>query len=109
MTGMERAIEQAAEVLNFEGACCGDCGREPGDPLSECAVCELLLTGYARVLADAGLLAPAPLREEWAAIGDDGHVLMRYGADSHSPHREYGTSLTYSRWASDWKPWEDDR
>lgn len=62
---MEHAIERAAELLNAEGACCGDCGREPGAPLSECPACERFLTGYARALADAGLLAPAPLREEW--------------------------------------------
>ena len=61
----------------------------------------------ARALAEAGLLAPVPLTEEWAAIDDDGNVLMRYGADSHSPHREYGTSLTYSRWASDWKHYDE--
>ena len=93
MTGMERTIEQAAQVI-------AEAYRKGGDIWGD---------DLARALADAGLLAPAPLREEWAAIGDDGHVLMRYGADSHSPHREYGTSLTYSRWASDWKPWEDDR
>ena len=98
MTGMEHAIEQAVEVLD---AVDRNHDLDSGDLASS--------EEYARALADAGLLAPAPLREEWAAIDDDGHVLMRYGADSHSPHREYGTSLTYSRWASDWKPWEDDR
>ena len=98
MTGMDHAIEQAIEVLD---AVDRNHDLDSGDLASS--------EEYARVLADAGLLAPAPLREEWAAIDDDGHVLMRYGADSHSPHREYGTSLTYSRWASDWKPWEDDQ
>lgn len=76
MSGMEHAIEHAAELLNAEGACCGDCGREPGAPLSECPACERFLTGYARALADSGLLAPAPLREEWHAahygVGPDG-------------------------------------
>lgn len=65
MTGMEHAIEQVAEVLNIEGVCCGECCRAAGDPLSECPACEQILTGYARALAESGLLAPAPLREEW--------------------------------------------
>ena len=67
MTGMEHTIERAAQVLNDEGAHCGECGREPGDPLSECPDCERFIVGYARALAEAGLLAPAPLTEEWAA------------------------------------------
>lgn len=61
----------------------------------------------ARALAEVGLLAPAPLTEEWAAIDDDGHVWMHYGADGHSPHREYGTSMVSHRWASEWKRYDD--
>ena len=86
---MEHAIEQAARVI-AEKACAPD---------SDCQ-------DAAHALASAGLLAPAPLREEWAAIDDDGDVRMRYGADSHSPHREFGTSWTYSRLVSDWKPYD---
>ncbi|WP_276652422.1 hypothetical protein [Corynebacterium vitaeruminis] len=51
-------IDKAIEVLNGQGACCGDCGREPGDPLSYCGDCARCLSRYAQALADAGLLAP---------------------------------------------------
>lgn len=99
MTGMEHAIERAARTVHAGHCCpCDSRGCDDPDPADYNA---------ARALAGAGLLAPAPLREEWAAIDDDGTVLMHYGADSHSPHREYGTSRTYSRWASDWKRWDD--
>lgn len=98
---MEHAIEQVANALHGD-----QCAEDP-DPGERCNCgagdfyrqAEIVLD----TLREAGLIAPAPLREEWAAIDDDGTVLMRYGADSHSPHREYGTSLTYSRWASGWK------
>ena len=48
MTDMEHAIEQAARIIH---GCTGD---EDGAPVA------------ARSLAEAGLLAPAPLTEEWA-------------------------------------------
>lgn len=72
VTGMEHAIEQVAEVLNIEGACCGECCRAAGDPLSECPACEQILTGYARALAEAGLITPAPLHVELRDSGDLG-------------------------------------
>ena len=107
MSSMEYAIEQVANALHGD-----QCAEDP-DPGERCNCGADDFYRQAEIaldtLSEVGLLAPATLREEWAAIDDDGHVLMRYGADSHSPHREYGTSLTYSRWASDWKPWEDDR
>lgn len=99
MTGMEHATEKAARVIQ-QARDAGPVYDDAGEPLPAAET-------IARALADAGLLAPAPLREEWAAIDDDGTALMRYGADSHSPHREYGTSRTYSRWASDWKRYDD--
>lgn len=97
MTGMEHAIEQAARAIHA-GHCC------PCD-LRGCYEPDAEDYNAARALASAGLLAPAPLTEEWAAIDDNGDVRMRYGADSHSPHREFGTSWTYSRWVTDWKGW----
>ena len=51
-------IDKAIEVLNGQGACCGDCQREPGDPLSYCGNCARCLSSYAQALADAGLLTP---------------------------------------------------
>jgi hypothetical protein len=41
------AREQIAEALNREGAFCGQCGREPGDPISDCPDCARCLYGYA--------------------------------------------------------------
>ncbi|MBB1034629.1 hypothetical protein G6031_09535 [Dietzia sp. CQ4] len=87
---------KAAEVLNAEGACCGDCGREPGAPLSECPACERFLTGYARALDEAGLLAPAPLTEEV----------------EHDQLEQWGTAEVIMvdarrRWVTDWFPAPD--
>ena len=82
---MEHTIDQVAQVLNDEGACCGDCGREPGEPLLECPDCERFLTGYARALADAGLLSPAPEpRADLADAWDEGYSA---GADDMSDLR----------------------
>lgn len=107
MTGMEHTIEHAARVLNAEGACCGDCGREPGDPLSECPDCERFLTGYARALASSGLLAPAPLREEWAVVRPDWHGELRYdrydqriGAERECWHEDQ----VVRRLVTEWEP-----
>ena len=63
-SGMEHAIEQAAQVLNVEGAWCGECHLEPGDPLDECPECQRILGGYARALAEAGLLSAETSNEQ---------------------------------------------
>lgn len=101
MNDMEHAIEQVAQRLHSSYCECEGW-------YSECQGPQVGDRRVARRLAAEGLIAPAPLREEWAAIDDDGDVHMNYGADSHSLHREFGTSWTYSRWASDWKQWEGD-
>lgn len=119
MTGMENAIEKAAQVLNDEGAHCGDCGREPGEPLSGCPDCERFIVGYARALADAGLLAPAPLRDEWAASYTNGGgtvcrtrdeaetELARMIRDSHRPRIDEPPppqiAGIYARHVTDWE------
>lgn len=113
MTGMEHAIKKAADVIASALHDQADADLfgwyTDTDDLSDSVLDgRYSLIAVARALAESGLLAPAPLTEEWAAIDDDGDVRMRYGADSHSPHREFGTSWTYSRWASDWKRWEGD-
>jgi len=54
---MEHAIEQAIEVLD---AVDRNHDLDSGDLASS--------EEYARALAEAGLLAPAPLREEWTVI-----------------------------------------
>lgn len=58
---MEHAIEQAARIIV----------REVGDRIERFPLVEPIsmqaARQYARALAEAGLLAPAPLTEEWAA------------------------------------------
>ena len=71
MTGMEHAIEQAIEVLD---AVDRNHDLDSGDLASS--------EEYARALADAGLLAPAPLAEIRA----------------ENRFREI-----YRRWATDWE------
>ena len=60
MNSMEHAIEKAARIIH---GCTGD---EDGAPVA------------ARALAEAGLLAPAPLTEEWGVQWADGHVWDAY-------------------------------
>ena len=98
MTGSEYAIERVAQVLNDEGACCGDCGREPGDPLSECPDCERFVIGYARALAEAGLLALAPLREaRYTLICEDGIAHGSYGtAEEAARHADHDAPVMVS-------------
>lgn len=58
MTGMEYAAEQVARAIY-------DAMHRATDPYS--VPLERAAEKAARALADAGLLAPAPLTEEWAA------------------------------------------
>lgn len=61
MTGMEHAIEQAAKVADDILSADPQVAREMfGDEPDK----------IARALAEAGLLAPAPLTEEWGAEMD---------------------------------------
>jgi hypothetical protein len=112
VTGMEHATEQADNVRELVANALlwsSPTNHAPSVaalPLHRQEQWRIRADAVLKALAEAGFLAPAPLREEWAAIDDDGDVRMRYGADSHSPHREFGTSWTYSRWVSDWKPYE---
>ena len=50
--------ESAIEILDAEGAYCGQCLREPGDPLDACRDCAAVLETYANALEAAGLLMP---------------------------------------------------
>lgn len=70
MTGMEHAIEQAAKVADDILSADPQVAREMfGDEPDK----------IARALAEAGLLAPAPLREEWATRFPNRH--LRPGKD----------------------------
>lgn len=108
MTGMEHAIEHAAKVM-WE-APTADFG----------GVSERDAHFLARALADAGLLAPAPLREEWAAhyVNGGGAVcrtrheaeaaLDRMTRDSHRHRVDEPPAPEiagiYARYVSDWLP-----
>ena len=54
MTDLDKAIR----VLDGQGAYCGQCSREPGDPLDDCRDCAAGLKMYAQALKEAGLLMP---------------------------------------------------
>lgn len=78
MTGMEHIIEQAARTIRLTrefqaGAAFG----VPVDAYEDYAL------GVARALAEAGLLAHAPLREEWVA-----------GGEALTPHAQFDTINT---------------
>ena len=83
MTTIDRAAEIIAEAGAYCGQCCfGECG-EPDCPRDAdwraCPDCAAAVTGYARALADAGLLAPAPqiilTREALCALDPDAAVM----------------------------------
>jgi hypothetical protein len=62
------------------------------------------ITDCAAYLADAGLLAPAPLREEWAAAWE-GHGATRIGFAQESPEDIEGVppgGWVVRRHVSDW-------
>lgn len=118
MTGMEHAIEQATEraelVLapHFRNVALG--GVEDDTHLGA------LVLRAVDALADAGLIAPAPLREEWAAryVNGGGAVCQtRYEAeaaldrmtrDSHRHRVDEPPAPEiagiYARYVSDWLP-----
>ena len=85
-----------------------------------CPDCERFIVGYARALADAGLLAPAPLRDEWAASYTNGGgtvcrtrdeaetELARMIRDSHRPRIDEPPppqiAGIYARHVTAWEP-----
>ena len=107
MTGMEHVIEQVAERIIAANNV--RMSRYPIEPISVQAARE-----YARALADEGLLAPAPLREEWgsemhnAQPESSSHVLRARDRDNaqwqveHNP--ELATGRIVRRHVTDWLP-----
>lgn len=77
MTGTEYAIEQAALAIHADHCCpCDSTGCDAPDGVDYNA---------ARAVAEAGLLAPAPLREEWGTrFNEDGGRIVA-GKDSPYP------------------------
>lgn len=99
MTGMKHTIEQAVEVLD---AVDRNHDLDSGDLASS--------EEYARALAEAGLLSPAPLREEWAAAWE-GHGATRIGLAQESPEDIEGIppgGWVVHRYVTAWEPQESD-
>lgn len=103
MTGMEHTIEHATKVI----------GDLPGFTDEQ-------VLGIAEDLAEAGLLAPAPLREEWAVEGTldsgddwiaDVEFATRLGAEDFLESNEWarrdGGHIS-RRYVSDWMPADSD-
>ena len=117
MTGMEHAIEQVARVLaahqlsepqggaNARAWCECSCGSrlETWGGTRDYAV-TLGNRHIARALADAGYLAPAPLREEWGVQWDDHDIW----GDMYNTHHEAETGAgdegtPVHRYVTDWE------
>ena len=106
MDNMEHAIEQAAQVMwkrdnpDLHPAWVDRSWEDAGES-GERADYEL----RARALAEAGLLAPAPLREEWATRFPNGY--MRPGKDM--PYDSWWKGdppkgVNVRHYVSDWLP-----
>ena len=99
MTGMEHAIEQVAKRLHSSYCECegwhAECqGPQVGD------------RRVARRLAAEGLIAPAPLREEWAVQWvRRGGEIRTYPCDDEADARDCADDeTTVHRYVSDWLP-----
>ena len=110
MTGMEHAIEKAARVIQ-QARDAGAVYDDAGEPLSAAET-------IARALHADGLLAPAPLREEWgsemrnARPESSSHVLYARDRDNaqwqidHNP--EWATGRIVRRFVTDWLPADEE-
>ena len=101
MTGMEHAIEKVANALHGD-----QCAEDP-DPGERCSCGADDFYRQAEValdtLREAGLLAPMPLREEWAIRWDDGvWEYYRNRAETEVGAGDEGTPV--HRYVSDWLP-----
>ena len=101
MTGMEHAIEQVARALYAHRQTVGDFpdGTTDWDDLPEPWRVEWREAGefVVRALADDGLLAPAPLREEWGSE-------MRNARSESSSHVLYARDRDNAQWQIDHNP-----
>lgn len=62
-------------------------------------------TEWARALDSAGLLAPSPLREEWATRFPDGHLCPGKGRDYDLWFKgDPPKGVNVRRYVSDWEP-----
>lgn len=54
-------------------------------------------------LADAGLLAPAPLREEWGVPGGDGTTVWNHYLNREEARIGAGDDPVVHRWVTEWE------
>ena len=106
MTGMEHTIEKAARVIQ-QARDAGAVYDDAGEPLSAAET-------IARALHADGLLAPAPLREEWGSemhdVRPDRDPYVLYARDpdnaqwqiEHNP--EWATGRIMHRYRTAWLP-----
>ena len=94
MGNMEHAIEHVAQVVD---------GILRADPQIAHAMYGYEASYIARALAGDGLLAPAPLREEWGIRWDDGvWEYYRNRAEAEAGAGDEGTPV--HRYVSGWLP-----
>lgn len=109
MTGMEHAIEKAADVIANALHDTADVdmfgGYTDTDDLNDSVLdSRYSLIAVARALADAGLLAPAPLREEWATRFPNGHLRPGKGRGYDMWFKgDPPKGVNVRRWVSDWE------
>lgn len=86
VNGMERAIEHATKVI----------GDLPGFNDAQ-------VRGIAEDLAEAGLLAPAPLREEWGVQWDDHDIWGLYLNHDEATVGAGDEGTPVHRWVTEWE------
>ena len=114
MTGMEHAIEKVANALHGD-----QCAEDP-DPGERCSCGADDFYRQAEVVLDtlreAGLLAPAPMSEEWTVMGEyesgddwviDVEFATRLGAEDFLARNEWASDdggYVARRLMTDWLP-----
>lgn len=107
MTGMEHAIEHAARALwecdnleftpEWRDKVWNDMGGP--EPSHERVDYEI----RAEYLAQFGLLAPAPLREEWGVPGGDGTTVWNHYLNREEARIGAGDDPVVHRWVTEWE------
>lgn len=95
MTGMEDAIEHAARIMQAERDDPRHRYDEAGEPRGA-------TEQLARALASAGLLAPAPLREEWGSVSPASGGVQRESSRDRAMDRTPHGGRIARRLVSDW-------
>ena len=102
MDNMDHAIEQAADILGAHPEAFNVTDYTDEQTTMITAPVE----DIARALASAGLLAPAPLREEWGkrSLGWRRRTHTRPSFNEHDARNVGWDETTVRRYATDWLP-----